>query len=530
MKKFLLLFVMTLAPIVVSAYDVEVDGIYYNLITKAMQAEVTKGENRYTGIVKIPETINVDGTTYTVALIAEDAFSYNYSVTDIWIPRTITGIASRAFMRAEKIQSVHISDLEAWCKISFGSSPLWYAQHLFLNDEEVVNITIPQSITTIKSGTFSNLVNLNKVTFHENVEKIGDSAFSGCVNMESIQFPESLTEIWDYAFAGCKNLSFSGFPNKIKIIGSCAFSGCNSLTTLNIPASLTDINYAAFIDCGNLSTISVEKENPIYDSRNNCNAIIYTKSNIIFRACASTIIPDDVESLGQYAFSGCKGLTEIKIPNSVKLIGAKAFDGCENLKSITIGKYVTHIEDWAFSNCSNLMDFYIYTKEIPKIGSNNIFENSYIQYATLHVRESLIDLYSTTYPWNGFKTIEKINISMRTLTYNVDGEEYRSYQIEEGETITPEPVPTKEGYTFFGWSEIPATMPAQDVTVTGTFFKKGDANGDNTVNAADIVEVVNYIMENPSVKFNKTASDMNKDGEVNDADIKQIVNIIMESE
>ena len=407
--KLLLLILAMLIPMMASADPVEIDGIYYNLIPKATQAEVTKGEKRYSGAVRIPETINVDGTIYTVALIAGDAFSYNSNVTDIWIPRTITGIASGAFMRAEGLQNVYISDLEAWLKISFGSSPLGYAQHLFLNDEEVVNVNIPQSITTIRSSAFSNLVNLRNVIFHNNVEKIETSSFAGCINLNLIQFPESLKEIGDHAFSGCSNLSFPELPRKIEKIDFCAFQGCKSLTSLNIPANLTDINYAAFIDCGNLSTISVDNENPVYDSRNNCNAIIYTKSNTIYRGCVSTIIPDDVEILGQYAFSGCSNLIDVIIPNSVKLICAKAFDGCENLKSITIGKGVTDIEDWAFSNCSNLVDFFSYTKEIPKTGSNDIFENSYIQYATLHISVGCVDDYKAVEPWKNFKEIVEMN-------------------------------------------------------------------------------------------------------------------------
>ena len=107
---------------------------------------------------------------------------------------------------------------------------------------------------------------------------------------------------------------------------------------------------------------------------------------------------------------------------------------------------------------------------------------------------------------------------------------FKSYEIEEGARITPEAAPTKEGYTFSGWSEIPQSMPAHDVTVIGVFYKKGDANGDNTVNAADIVEIVNYIEGNPSEIFNKTAADMNGDKEIDSTDLEGVVNSIMEKE
>lgn len=493
MKKLLIFLILLLLPIEVCAYDVEVDGIYYHLIPKAMQAGVTKGEIYYSGEVKIPETINVEGEIYTVSIIEGDAFSYNFSITDIWIPETITTIYSGAFSRNDGLQTVHITNLEAWCKISFGSSPLNYARHLFLNDNEIEDITIPQSITTIGYGTFMRLVNLRTVVFHDNIVKIGDSAFAGCKNLESIQFPKGLTEICDYAFLGCSSLCFSELPPNIATIGFCAFKGCKSLTSLNIPASLTDLNYAAFINCGNINSISVSKDNPVYDSRNNCNAIIITKSNTIIRGGNTTKISDDIEKIGQYAFSGCTEISNIDIPNSVKKIGAKAFDGCDNLKSITIGKGVTHIEDWAFSNCGSLMDFYCYTYEIPQTGTNYIFENSYIQYATLHVRESLINSYSSVFPWKEFKSIEKLDIPKYTLKYVVDGEEYKSYELEEGETITPEPAPTKDGYTFSGWSDIPSTMPAKDVTITGSFsaIVIDEDTGEFTTTSGSTVELSN---------------------------------------
>jgi len=107
-------------------------------------------------------------------------------------------------------------------------------------------------------------------------------------------------------------------------------------------------------------------------------------------------------------------------------------------------------------------------KSVP-ITSSDAFTDSYIEYATLHVPGTAIDAYKTTAPWSSFKSVEKIVMPAHRLTYIVDGEEYKSYEIEEGATITPEPAPTKEGYTFSGWSEIPETMPAHDVTVTGTF-------------------------------------------------------------
>jgi hypothetical protein len=102
---------------------------------------------------------------------------------------------------------------------------------------------------------------------------------------------------------------------------------------------------------------------------------------------------------------------------------------------------------------------------------NSAFEDSYIEYTTLHVPASSINFYKETNPWKAFKEIIKIDMPEYVLIYKVDGEVHKTYNIEEGEIITPEPAPTKQGYTFSGWSEIPETMPAHDVVVTGTFIQ-----------------------------------------------------------
>ena len=122
----------------------------------------------------------------------------------------------------------------------------------------------------------------------------------------------------------------------------------------------------------------------------------------------------------------------------------------------------------AFSNLNELTDVYCYAKEVPGTTAN-AFQDSYIEYVTLHVPKVAIDDYKANEPWKNFKEVVKISMPEHTLTYKVDGQVYKTYTIEEGETITPEPAPTKEGYTFSGWSDIPQTMPDHDVTVTGSF-------------------------------------------------------------
>ena len=149
---------------------------------------------------------------------------------------------------------------------------------------------------------------------------------------------------------GCKNTTI---PSSVTGIGWHAFEDCSSLTNITIPSSVTEIGYA-FSGCSNLSSITVDEKNTVYDSRNNCNAIIETKSNTLVCGCKNTTIPESVTEIGGYAFCGCSSLTSITIPFSVTEIGGAAFCGCSSLTSITIPSSVTEIGGAAFSECDSL--------------------------------------------------------------------------------------------------------------------------------------------------------------------------------
>ena len=123
--------------------------------------------------------------------------------------------------------------------------------------------------------------------------------------------------------------------------------------------------------------------------------------------------------------------------------------------------------DWAFSDCSSLKDVYCYAEDIPETYSN-AFDGSPIESATLHVSRRSLSQYQVTPPWSNFKAILPITTKY-SLTYILDGVVYKSSKIEYNASITPEPAPTKEGHTFSGWTGLPATMPAHDVEVTGSF-------------------------------------------------------------
>ena len=200
-------------------------------------------------------------------------------------------------------------------------------------------------------GIYYNLVSKGKIA--EVTE--GDGKYSG-----SITIPSSI-KVNDAKYT-------------VTSIGESAFSFCTSLTSISIPNSVTSIGESAFFNCSSLTSIS---------------------------------IPNSVTSIGDGAFRECSSLTSITIPNSVTSIGWGSFSGCSSLTSVTIPNSVISIDYEAFAKCSNLENVYCYAEKFSRIG-DDIFKDSYIEYATLHVPSSALPYYQTKSPWSGFGTIKTL--------------------------------------------------------------------------------------------------------------------------
>ena len=213
-------------------------------------------------------------------------------------------------------------------------------------------VEVSDAVSSITTATIPESITHNGATY--SVTSIGERAFYDCSSLTSITIPNSVTSIEYRAFYGCSSLTSITIPNSVTSIGEQAFLYCSSLTSITIPNSVTSIGSSAFNGCSSLTSIIVEKGNSIYDSRENCNAIIETATNTLIAGCQNTTIPNSVTSIGDFAFSGCSSLTSITIPNSVTSIGEQAFLYCSSLTSITIPNSVTSIGSSAFNGCSSL--------------------------------------------------------------------------------------------------------------------------------------------------------------------------------
>ena len=344
MKKFYLLFLIMLLPLVASAQGVEIDGICYNLNAENKTAEVTRNPNYYFGEVAIPESVTYEEVAYSVTSIGEYAFSGCKNLSSVTIPNSVTSILFSAFEDCTGLTSITIPNSVTSVRFHAFEGTVWY-------DNQPDGLVYAGSCVYKYKGE---MPNNTTVSIKEGTTCITDGAFDYCNGLTSITIPNSLTFIGNAAFNGCSGLTSVTIPNSVASIGGSAFLGCSGLTSVTIPNSVTSIDGQAFMGCSSLTSIGVDADNTYYDSRDNCNAIIETASNTLIVGCKTTAIPNSVTSIGNAAFYGCSGLTSVTIPNSVTSIGGSAFNGCSGLTSVTIPNSVTSISDDAFHGCSGL--------------------------------------------------------------------------------------------------------------------------------------------------------------------------------
>ena len=398
-----------------------------------------------------------------VTSIGENAFYSCLKLANVTIGNGITSIGAGAFNGCRRLKTVNISSIEDWCNISFAggtSNPLYNAHSLYINDNPVTDLIIPNSITSI-----------------------GNYAFIYCTGLTSITIPNSVTSIGDSAFRGCTGLTSVAIPDSVTRIGDDVFSGCTGLTSVVIPSSVTSIGTNPFKSCSGLESITVSEGNTKYDSRNNCNAIIETSTNTLIIGCVNTVIPSNVTSIGDSAFYSCTGITSITIPDGVTSIGNSAFSSCTGLTNVTVFNDVTSIGAGAFSGCSSLADVYYVGSEAEwnaiTIGSNNdLLSNAVIHY------DYVPDYIKTDSCGDNVTYVLNTQTGVLTISGTGDMADYRSSWIPINNTTSPfkefsseiksiiinDGVTSIGDYAFVGCAGLDVTIPKSLVSIGESAF------------------------------------------------------------
>ena len=312
----------------------------------------------------------------SVTSIGDDAFRSCSRLTSVVIGDSVTSIGWNAFYECSSLKSVYITDLSAWCKISGLYNLMYYGsstKNLYLNNELVTELIIPDSVTSIGKSAFYYCRSLTSVVIGDSVTSIGNSAFYNCSSLTSVVIGNSVTSIGERAFEDCSSLTSVVIGDSVTSIGNSAFYNCiklqyntegnlkylgnannpylyladttsTSITSATINDNCKIIGYSAFYYCSKLTSVVIP------DS-------VTSIGSSAFKECSSltsVVIGDSVTSIGEYAFSGCSSLTSIEIPDSVTSIDDYTFYYCSSLKSIVIPDSVTSIGDCAFAGCMSL--------------------------------------------------------------------------------------------------------------------------------------------------------------------------------
>ena len=438
--KSLALFVLTalLMPLASFAEEVEINGISYSL-SSDLSAEVIAGN--YSGDVVIPGSVTYDEVTYNVVSIAKSAFAKS-GLTSIYIPASVTVIGNGAFTGCKALTSITVEegnptyDSRDNCNaiINTASNSLIYGCQTSV---------IPETVTSIGSGAFSDQTGLTEITIPPTLSSIPTDAFTGCTGLTSVTinsldlisatrtpktsfksiFGDQVTNyeitgqasvIGSYAFYGCSAMTSFDIPAIVTEIGSSAFSMCKGLTSIELPAELAVLRNHVFYGCSSLTSITIpegvmEIEGDAFSLCRSLKSVglpgsLQTIGTAAFYGCSdlpSIDIPESVDSIGRDAFSYCLALTAINIPPSVRNIGNYTFYSCQSLNSVSIGASVTSIGSNAFSYCTQLGVIECYTEVIPEIEDDAFIEVP-LAGVTLLVPEDLSEEFRNHSVWGIF--------------------------------------------------------------------------------------------------------------------------------
>ena len=254
------------------------------------------------------------------------------------------------------------------------------------------------NFTTFGANIVSNTYENGKgvIKFDGDITSIGEYAFVWCETLNSITIPNKVASIGLGAFLHCYSLIDVTIPNSVTSIGLGAFQGCENLTSVTIPNSVTSTEGAIFIGCTSLAKIYGK----FASADNRCLIIGGVLNSFAPAGLTSYAIPDNITSIGDYAFFYCYSLTNITIPNSVTSIGVSAFDECESLTSVTIPDSVTSIGAYAFGSCPSLKEVYC-KPTTPPTGDNEMFTDN-APYRTIYVPTASVETYRTASYWSDY--------------------------------------------------------------------------------------------------------------------------------
>ena len=349
------------------------------------------------------------------------------------------------------------------------------------------------SIKALGDNAFYQCSSLQAITIPNSVESVGKYCFSGCSNMISAVIGDGLATIKDYTFQHCSALESLIIGNHVTTIENYAFENCSSLPNIIIPQSVRSIDNNAFKGCASLADVIIEDRSTKLELGSNGSSplfadcpldSVYIGGKITYNTSKNSgyspfyrntslrtiTITDQEEQIYENEFYGCTNLKNVTIGHGIKNIGDRAFSGCSSLDKFSFGSNVESIGAEAFSDCVNMTQI-ISSASIPPVCGTQALDDINKWSCVLKVPQNYKAAYQAAEQWKEFFFIEDVvEVKKFAVIYMVDNEIFAIDSLSVGEVIITIEEPTKEGYTFSGWSEAPETMPAHDVEIYGNFF------------------------------------------------------------
>ena len=339
------------------------------------------------------ECVNLESITIPSGIqkLEDYAFMDCKKINSINIPSSINTLKGGCFSNCTGIQNVYIEDIKAWCEISFSgcaSNPLYYTKNMYINNELVTDLVIPNNVTSIGNYAFYKTESLVSVVMSDSVLSLGKEVFRDCKNLTSVQLSKNITTIEEYTFAysGLKditlhdglltigkfafcytNISNMVVPRSVTTIDESAFSSCNSLTEVAVLGTTNLVSYC-FTNCKNLTNVTLSDDvthigyktfdgTPIIKNGTYVDNALYINNHLI-KVRESTsgdfVVRDGTKTIAAYAFNACNKLTSITMTDSVVSIGRNVFGGCTLITNLVLSKNIDQIPLSAFLNCESL--------------------------------------------------------------------------------------------------------------------------------------------------------------------------------
>lgn len=309
-----------------------------NAFENCTNLEYCSGPNSTQGELNLPNLANTLGDL---------AFKGCMKLTSVTSLGSVTTIGNSAFENCSLLANINIpASVEKVNKAAFAGTAWLSSQQpnsaIIINNKCLysfkgslgTNYVIPSTVKYITESALYNVSGLEEITIPSSVTEVGRSCVGNNTSLITINYGSSAPIPKEFAQT-CRNLTTLNITGNPTAIWEAAFKYCN-LSSINIPASVTSIAVDAFFGNGDCTSISVNSNNTIFDSRNNCNAIINTASNALVKGCKNTVIPNTVTAINNYAFAGVTGMTSIDIPANVSSLGGGAFRECSQLVSVTV--------------------------------------------------------------------------------------------------------------------------------------------------------------------------------------------------